>query len=331
MKLKAKGFGRWRIGTVLLFLLVLILLPACAASQLTSEAPETPRRIVLVAPVHASEQGEAMRLGADAAAKEFDAQLEYIAFEPSDDADEQLAAALRAVNDGVSAILIDPATEQVLSEVAAKASAKGMPVVTLNDVRQAKGVQAAVSVDNEEAGRQAGEAMAKLLNGRGTVVILRSDRIDPDLVQRESGIRAVLASYSGISMAQSGACGNQKDACWEAAKQLLDGGRIDGALALESTGSFGLSNEVKRLGKQGQIKLVAFGSDTGQLELLQDGVIQQLVVQNGFSTGYLGVQQAVSLLSNARDDKPILLETKVINADNMFWMTNQKMLFPFIQ
>ncbi|WP_036717949.1 substrate-binding domain-containing protein [Paenibacillus harenae] len=311
-------------------LLAAAALASCTSPEL-GDAEEAALRIALVAPVHASEQGDAMRLGAEAAVKEFGAELEYISFEPDEDAIEQLQAALAIVENGASAVLIDPADERVLTELAGRASAKGTPIVTLNDERTAKGVLTSVSADNEKAGRQAGEAMAELLGGSGNVAIIRSDRSDPDLERREAGARAVLEEYAGIQITDSAACGNLRDACWQAAKQLLDHARLDGVLALEASASLGLSDEVRRRGEQGKLKIVTFGSEMDQLELLQEGVLHQLVVLNAFSTGYLGVKQAVALLSGERVDKSILLETNVIDADNMFWMNNQKTLFPFVK
>lgn len=325
--------GSSSIRVALLGAAVLLLaatLAACSSSQLGNEE-KAPLHMVLVAPVHANEQGDAMRLGAAAAGKEFGVELEYIAFEPSDDAKEQLEAALGAVDKGVSAVLIDPADEMVLRELTAVTSSKEVPVVTLNDERIAKGEMAAISMDNREAGRQAGQAMAELLGGSGTVAIIQSDRDDPDLSQREAGIREELAGYEAIHITDSAACGNLRDACWQAAKQLLDRVQVDGIVALEAQASLGLTDELERRKQQGEIRVVSFGSETEQLELLQDGVIHKLVVQNGFSTGYLGVKQAVALLAGERVDKSVLLETKVVDADNMFWMTNQKMLFPFVQ
>ncbi|MBD2870865.1 substrate-binding domain-containing protein [Paenibacillus arenilitoris] len=316
------------LGTALL--LAAVLLASCRAAGL-GEAEKAPMRIVLIAPVHAGEQGDAMRLGAEAAVKEFGAELDYIAFEPHEDEKEQLAAALAAVEGGASAVLIDPAGDEVLGALAHEASAQGAPVVTLNDERGAKGVQTSITADYEEAGRQAGEAMAELLGGSGTVAVMRPDRPDPDMERREVGARAALAEYAGITVTDGAACGNSRDACWQAAKQMLDHLKADGALALEASASLGLADEVKRRGEQGKLKIVTFGSEMEQLELLQEGSLHKLVVQNGFSTGYLGVKQAVSLLSGERVDKLIRLETRVIDADNMFWMNNQKMLFPFVQ
>ncbi|REK74490.1 sugar ABC transporter substrate-binding protein [Paenibacillus paeoniae] len=308
-------------------------LTGCLTSDIDSGKPEPPAHtIALIAPVHAGEQGDAMRLGAEAAAKEFGIQLQYASFKPNEDASEQLAAALRMVEEGSSAILIDPANEHVLEQLAAVASAKGVPVVALNDERLIKGVQSAITVDHVEAGRQAGEALAKLIDDKGTVAIMRSDRTDPDLDLREAGIRESFARHPSIRIAESASCGNLRDACWNAAKGMLDASPIDGAIALESGASLGLADEAKRRGEAGNLKIVAFGSQVEQLSLLQDGVIHQLVVQNDFSFGYIGLEQAVALLTGKETPgHPTMLGTKVVNADNMFWMNNQKLLFPFVQ
>ncbi|ETT67183.1 substrate-binding domain-containing protein [Paenibacillus sp. FSL H8-0457] len=309
---------------------VLILLTSCSSDTDPDEEPEL-RHIALVAPVHAEEQGDAIRLGAEAAAKENGLALDYVSLEPSDDEAEQLQAALKMLEKGASAILIDPASEAVLQELGDKAAAAGTPVIALNDERMTTGILSAIVINNEAAGRKAGEQLADLLEGRGTVAILRSDMEDPDLIAREEGAKRVWSDIGGIEIAGGAACGKREDACWQAAKQLLDQGAVDGILALDIQASLGAAKEVARRKVQGEIKIVTFGSDLGQLQLLQDGVLHKLVVQNGFSTGYLGVEQAVKVMDGSRYDKPIVLETKVIDADNMFWMDNQKVLFPFVK
>jgi ribose transport system substrate-binding protein len=203
--------------------------------------------------------------------------------------------------------------------------------VALNDERMGAGVRAAIAIDNTEAGRQAGEALAEQLHGKGTVAIIQSERSDPDLERRAAGARAALAEYEQIHVTDGTVCGDVRVLCRQLAKQMLDRERLDGVLALEVSASLGVADEVMRRGEQGTLKLVAFGSELEQLELLQDGVIHKLVVQNGFSSGYLGVEHAVKLLGGAQYEQPTLLETRVIDVDNMFWMNNQKMLFPFIK
>lgn len=316
---------------LVVLILSLVLLTSCSSGATKDENETELQHIALVAPIHAEEQGDAIRLGAEAAAKEYGMVLDYIPLESSDDEAEQLQAALKVLEKGSSAILIDPASEAVLQKLGDQASAADVPVIALNDERMTTGVLSAIAINNEVAGRKAGEQLADLLEGRGVVAILRSDREDPDLMAREEGAKRVLSDIGGIEVADGAACGKREDACWQAAKQLLDRESVDGILALDIQASLGAAKEVIRRKVQGKIKIVTFGSDLEQLQLLQDGILHKLVVQNGFSTGYLGVEQAVKVLDGSKYDKPIVLETKVIDADNMFWMDNQKVLFPFVK
>ncbi|EXX89854.1 LacI family transcriptional regulator, partial [Paenibacillus darwinianus] len=293
--------------------------------------PAPAKRIALVAPIRAGELGDAMRLGADAAAKEFGVELVYASFQPEEGAANQQATALQILREGVSAILIDPADGEVLSAVAGQASRSGIPLLTLNDERKDKGVQASIAIDNEEAGRKAGEAMARLIGGEGVVAVLGPARTDPDTSRREDGIVSALAGYPRIAVGRKLTCGDSLSPCREAVRELLDGGEVDGIFALDSQTSIAAAEETASHERQGELKIVTFGNELAQLELLQDGIIHNSVVQNGFSAGYLGVKQAVSLLDGQRVDKSTRIETKVIDAENMFWMDNQKLLFPFVQ
>lgn len=146
---------------------------------------ETVHKIALISPVHARELGEAMRLGADAAAKEFGVELVYIGLKQQDGAAQQRKAVEQALKNDVAAVLIDPADNEILEVIGELSAAKQAPVILLNDERTAKGVMAAISVDNLQAGRKAGEAMAGLLGGSGGVAVIGSELDDPDLAARE--------------------------------------------------------------------------------------------------------------------------------------------------
>ncbi|WP_127530952.1 substrate-binding domain-containing protein [Paenibacillus kobensis] len=314
-------------------LLCVSVLTACSSASLSNTATveAAPKRIAFVAPIHAGQQGNAMKLGADAAAKEFGAQLVYIPFEQNEKAAAQRDAALAIIDSGVSAVLIDPADNEVLTEIAAKASEHHTPLFALNDETETKGVSGTISVDNTEAGREAGEAMAELLGGSGKVVIIGKEGNSIDQLQREAGIREKLKQAPNIEVAYNITCAPIRILCWQATKKLLDEAHVDGIIPLDAESSLGVADELIHRGGTNLPAIVTFGSEQEQLEMLQDGVIQTLVVQSGFSTGYLGVKQAVDLMSGNKPDKAIVLDTTVITADNMFWMGNQKMLFPFVQ
>lgn len=346
----------------------LLLCMACGLSN--ADPAGAPPRIALITPAGTGELAEAIRLGAEAAAKEAGAELitveafpsEGLTYAPSNPdftagqgkvkqehlqngtyplserEQAQVDAVSLALEQGASALLIDPLSEKALSGIIQKAQTKdvngvALPVILLNDEFPVKGITSVISMDNVEAGRQAGEAMAVLLGGRGRVALLGPDPVNPGLINREQGVKESLAQYPDLHVETQSVC-STRDSCWQATKQLLDQQQVDGIIALQEPASLGAADELNRRisEKNGnKVKIVGFGSEQQQLEQLQEGRIQHLIVQNGFSAGYLGVNQAVARLNNQQVQARVTLETKLVSTDNMFWMDNQKLLFPFVQ
>ncbi|MFC9706805.1 substrate-binding domain-containing protein [Paenibacillus sp. NPDC056933] len=346
----------------------LLLCMACSMSS-TDSAGSSPR-IAMITPAGTGELAEAIRLGAEAAAKEAGAELITVEAFPSagvnyapsnpdftagqrkvnqehlpngnyplsESEQAQVDAVSLALEEGASALLIDPLSERALIEIIQKTQTMNVngaviPVIVLNDEFPVKGITSVISMDNVEAGRQAGQAMADLLGGRGRVALLGPDPVNPGLIHREQGVEESLAKYPGIHVEPPFVC-STRDGCWQAAKQLLDQQEVDGFIALQEPASLGAADELNRRtsGNNGiKAKIVGFGSEQQQLEQLQEGKIQHLIVQNGFSAGYLGVNQAVARLNNQQVQARVTLETKLVSTDNMFWMDNQKLLFPFVQ
>ncbi|WP_405155493.1 sugar ABC transporter substrate-binding protein [Paenibacillus sp. FSL K6-0108] len=346
----------------------LLLCVACGMSK--ADPAGSPPRIALITPAGTGELAEAIRLGAEAAAKEAGAELitveafpsEGLTYAPSNPdftagqgkvkqehlqngiyplserEQAQVDAVSLALEQGAAALLIDPLSEKALSDIIQKAQAKdvnggGFPVILLNDEFPVKGITSVISMDNVDAGRQAGQAMAVLLGGQGSVALLGPDPVNPVLINREQGVVESLAQYPDIHVKTQSVC-STRDSCWQAAKQLLDQQQVDGLIALQEPASLGAADELNRRTSENngnKVKIVGFGSEQQQLEQLQEGRIQHLIVQNGFSAGYLGVNQAVARLNNQMVQTRVTLETKLVSTDNMFWMDNQKLLFPFVQ
>ncbi|UPK45050.1 sugar ABC transporter substrate-binding protein [Paenibacillus pabuli] len=343
----------------------------CMACGMNNTQPiGSPPRIALITPAGTGELAEAIRLGAEAAAKEAGAELitveafpsEGLTYAPSNPdftagqgkvkqehlqngiyplserEQAQVDAVSLALEQGAAALLIDPLSGKALSDIIQKAQAKdvnggGFPVILLNDEFPVKGITSVISMDNVDAGRQAGQAMAVLLGGQGSVALLGPDPVNPVLINREQGVVESLAQYPDIHVKTQAVC-STRDSCWQAAKQLLDQQQVDGLIALQEPASLGAADELNRRTSENRgnkVKIVGFGSEQQQLEQLQEGRIQHLIVQNGFSAGYLGVNQAVARLNNQLVQARVTLETKLVSTDNMFWMDNQKLLFPFVQ
>ncbi|MFX3651281.1 MAG: substrate-binding domain-containing protein [Paenibacillus sp.] len=356
-------------GLLTLAVAIFCLLISSACGLSSPDATVLPPRVALITPAGTGELAEAIRLGAEAAAKESGAELINVEAYPPDghmytpaipDSDgskkkikqanpnsqtmsrsvreqAQVEAAALALKQGASALLVDPLSEKALSDIIQEAQTTHsdgtiVPVIVLNDEFPVKGITSIISMDNMEAGRQAGQAMAELLEGKGHVALLGPDPVNSGLIQREQGVMEVLVQYPDIQVGPKAIC-NTRDGCWQTAKQLLDQQEVDvhGFIALQEPASLGAADELNRRKTADKVRIVGFGSEQQQLEQLQEGVLDHLIVQNGYSAGYLGLNQAVARLNNQQVQARVLLETKLVSTDNMFWMDNQKLLFPFVQ
>lgn len=359
------GIRKRRLINLTVASFCLLISSACGLSS--PDATVLPPRIALITPAGTGELAEAIRLGAEAAAKESGAELITVEAYPSEghmytpaipDSDgsqmkvkqanpnsqtlsrsvreqAQVEAAVLALKQGASALLVDPLSERALSEIIQEAQTRNsdgtiVPVIVLNDEFPVKGITSIISMDNIEAGRQAGQAMAELLKGKGHVALLGPDPVNSGLIQREQGVMEVLVQYPDIQVEPKSIC-NTRDGCWQTAKQLLDQQEVDGFITLQEPASLGAADELNRRKTADKVRIVGFGSEQQQLEQLQEGVFDHLIVQNGYSAGYLGLNQAVARLNHQQVQARVLLETKLVSTDNMFWMDNQKLLFPFVQ
>ena len=229
--------------------LSLLLLAAAASGCAGAASKEKPAeaQIALIAPQRSGALADSIRLGAEAAAKEYGSQLLYMDANVSDSGEEgQLKAAQRAIALGASVLLLDPDSEQQLRLIAAEAGKAGASVVTLNDTYPVEGVASSISINNREAGRMAGEAMAELLHGKGIVSLLGSDSAAPGYEQRELGVVEALGRHKEITVHTGYSCGSSPDGCAEAARLLME--QADGVVALQEQGVLSTAQETVKRG-----------------------------------------------------------------------------------
>ncbi|WP_176444775.1 substrate-binding domain-containing protein [Paenibacillus herberti] len=317
MRLLARGSLLWAA-------LAVLLLQGCSERGQPPAEDGIIGRVALIAPQMDGALADSIRLGAEAAAKEFGCELIYI-----EEVTGQQNAAEKALKEGASVLLLDPDSSGQLEAVVEMAQNNEAAVITLNDVYPVKGVASTVTINNLEAGRLAGSAMAELLRGKGKVALLGSDSRAPGYAERAQGVLEELGRQPGITVDDGYSCGTSPDGCAEAARQLIN--EVDGIIAVQEQGALSAADESLRRGEGSRIRIVGFGSETPQLELLQDGIIDRLIVQSGFNAGYLGMKQAGMVLRGEKPEVKLTLATKAVTPDSMFWMDNQKLLFPFVK
>jgi ribose transport system substrate-binding protein len=211
---------------------------------------------------------------------------------------EQIEVINQAVEAGVDALLIAADDPRRISSVVEDAKAKGVKVIYVDSPAFEEAITT-LATDNYEAGVRAGEALLAILNekgiGSGSIGIIGfKDKENTDL--RERGFRDILAWDGRFTVLRTieTARGEPSEAK-AAAERFIQ--RNDDLIALFGTNegtSVGVGNAILESGN----RYIGIGFDQTDvmMELLREGSLQAIVVQNPYTMGYLGMAEALAAL-----------------------------------
>ena len=163
------------------------------------------------------------------------------------DVTKQTADIEDLVQKGVDIILLNP-TDSVGVEGAVRAAKQAGVVVVAVDAQANGPIDAFVGSKNYDAGVQAGEALAKSLNGQGEVAILDGIPVVP-ILERVRGFKDGIARHPGIKLVDTQNGRQERSAALTATENMLqahpdlrgifsvnDGGALGALAAIKSSG-----------------------------------------------------------------------------------------------
>lgn len=176
-----------------------------------------------------------------------------------------------------------------------------------------------------------GNVILSLCKNRAKIALISFSLGSFNAKQREEGLLSVISKYPDIKIAYKKYCGSDTSLAYNITKNiLLKDPNIDAIVALNDIASEGAALAVDELELKDKIKVIAFDSNMQEINFLEKGVIDSLIIENPFSIGYLGVKFAVDAMEGQKVPEKYFIQTKVIDKNNMYLMENQRMLFPFV-
>lgn len=231
-------------------------------------------------------------------------------------AEKQVSHCENFIARGVDAIILNPEDQYGSSPVVDIAVREHTPIVVVNSiVANVDKADAYVGSPDEEAGRIEAAEIARLLNGKGSVVLLHGPYGHSAEVQRTRGINEVLAGYPGMKIV-AGQTGN-----WDRAQALsvmenwLSAGReIDAVIAENDEMALGASTAIHAARKQNAIAVIGIDAIPDALQAVADGKLAGTVFQDAAGQGKTAVALAHRLVKGEKvkhlDYIPFTLVTK---------------------
>jgi ribose transport system substrate-binding protein len=249
-----------------------------------------------------------------------------------DDRDQQIQVVEDFTSRKVNGIVLAPLDSQALVNPVTSAVHSGIPVVVMDSGLKSDNYISFVATDNFKGGQLAGEYMGQLLNGRGSVILLRYAVGSNSTEEREKGFLDSIAKFSGIKMISDDQyAGATTETAYQAAQNLLNrfGHDVNGVVCVTGPSTVAMAKALRDVGLGGgKVKMIGFDSEAQLVFDLKNGDLQGLVLQDPVLMGYTSVMTMVQHLQGASVKKRIDTGVTMAKTENMSQPALQALLQP---
>ena len=317
-------------GKTLACALLALALGGCAAAAPTGAR----HRVAIVAKSTRTEFWLSVFAGAQAAAAEYNVELDISGPETEEDYETQNRMVAEAVDAGAEALVFSAIDYENNAAAIDAAAAAGVRIVAIDSNVDSAAVQTYIGTDNYAAGQMAAQAALDAVDGELTVGIVNYDISSANGQERERGARDLFEESGRAQVAaRINTLAEAGRAQADTEELLRAPPDINVRLAFNEPPSVGAAAAVAAQDLSDAVFLVGFDSNLATVEGLQNGSVDALIVQNPYAMGYLGVESAYRLLSGQGGSLAPTVDTatSIVDLENLFTMDSQKALFAFEQ
>ncbi|MEU5979908.1 substrate-binding domain-containing protein [Streptomyces sp. NPDC047315] len=256
-----------------------------------------------------------MRQGAEAEAKARGVELTVT--DAQNDASQQANHLQNFTSSGVAAVVVNPVDSDAVAPAVRGANEADIPVVAADrGVNKAEAVTLVAS-DNVAGGRQAADALAEKLGGRGEVVVLRGTPGTSASRERGQGFSDGIERHPGIRVVASQPADFDRTKGLDVMANLLQANPgVDGVFAENDEMALGA---VKALGSRAgsQVAVVGFDGTPDGLKAVERGTLYASVAQQPKELGKIAVRNAIKAAGDGDVPGEVKVPVKVVTARNV--------------
>jgi ribose transport system substrate-binding protein len=258
---------------------------------------------------------QAVRVGADAAAKALNVKtLHYIPTKP-DSIPEQMSQIEDVVVKKPDAIVFTPVDYKALVPGVEKINAAGIPVVNITDRSSAGKFVAFVGADDYSTALETARYLLKTLNGKGNVIILEGVKGALTNTDRVRGFNDALKENPDAKLLASQPGNYQRLQALQVMENLLQSHpQIDGVLAANDAMAMGAVEALE--GANRTARVIGINGTKEAVDAIKAGKLLASGDYNGFLQGCIGTIIAARTLRKQPVVQEIVLKPTVVSKEN---------------
>ncbi|MCR4431897.1 MAG: ABC transporter substrate-binding protein [Tepidanaerobacteraceae bacterium] len=309
-------------AVVVCLLLVLALLAGCGqkaenkqeeTSQTQAQQSETkstePQKmyIPVISKGFQHQFWQAVKLGAEKAAKDYNVEITFEGPESESMVDKQIEMLQAALNKNPSAICLAALDSKAVIPYLEKAKESNIPVIGFDSGVDSDIPVATAATNNVAAAAAAADKMAELVGGKGEIAVIVHDQTSRTGIDRRDGfVKRIQEKYKGIKIVDIQYGGGDQLRSTDLAKAIIQAHpNLKGFFGANEGSAIGVLNAVKELKKEGKIVVIGYDAGKQQLDAIRSGVEAGAITQDPIGIGYKAVEAAVKAVKGEKLEKNI--------------------------
>lgn len=292
------------------------------------KAPENRYEISVVLYDAGNDGWESLIEGMKQAGEDLAVNINYVIAEEGADAKAQMEIIREEIENGAGGILLAAADSSIMCQEA-QIGEVPVPIITLESGTDDQAYPF-ISADNIAMGNMLGEAILEDFSGKEEInlVVVEEYKTRDSIRQRIQGLYEVLnkdervritilerkLEYGGLQRFLS---------------KALEGSKADAVVSLSKETLHALCETDAEI-LQGK-KLYGIGNTDSIVAALDDGKIENLVFQNEFNMGYLGVENLLKEMEGIRSADIDEIDSYCVGRQDIFEMQYERLLFPIVE
>lgn len=250
---------------------------------------------------------QAVKSGAEKAAKELNVKITFEGPESETQVDKQIEMLQAALDKKPSALCFAALDSKAAIPLLDRAKAANIPVIGFDSGVDSDIPKTTAATDNLAAAGLAADKMAELIGDSGEVALVVHDQTSRTGIDRRDGfLNRMKEKHPNVTIVDTQYGGGDQLKSTDLTKAIIQAHpNIKGLFGANEGSIIGVLNGVKELKKEGKIIVIGYDSGQQQIDAIKSGVEAGAITQDPIGIGYKCVESAVKALKGETLPKTI--------------------------